>query len=140
MAIWKNKLSVSELETVLHRNMAAVLDIHAAEVGDDYLVATMPVSDKTTMPLGYLHGGASCVLAESIGSVASVLCIDPTTHRVAGIEINASHMRGPREGLVKAICRPLRLGRTLHVWEIDIHDENGKIVCRSRLTVAIIPL
>lgn len=121
-----------------NRNMGKLLDITVTEIGDDYIVATMPVDERTQQPFGLLHGGASCVLAESIGSMASVMCLNPAEYSAVGIEINASHLRGVREGLVTAVARPFRLGRRTHVWHIEITDEAGKLVCVSRLTMAII--
>jgi 1,4-dihydroxy-2-naphthoyl-CoA hydrolase len=115
------------------------LGIEFTEVGDGYLVARMPVDGRTHQPFGILHGGASVVLAESLGSTASwMLLDDPTKQQAVGLEINANHLRSVREGWVYGRCTPIHTGRTTHVWDVRITDEQGKLVCVSRLTVAII--
>lgn len=138
--IWFNKeLQLSDVQHVGPDTMATYLDMEWTEVGPDYLCMRMPVVSKTKQPYGLLHGGASCALAETIGSVASYLCIDPEKYLCVGMEINANHLKGVREGYVTATCRPLHLGRSSHVWDIRIHQEDGALVCVSRLTVAVIP-
>ncbi|HPG10804.1 MAG TPA: hotdog fold thioesterase [Chitinophagaceae bacterium] len=119
--------------------MGEYLGIEWTEIGNDFLKARMPVDEKTKQPYGLLHGGASCVLAETIGSVASALVVDHHKFYCVGLEINANHIRSARQGFVTGTVTPLHLGRTTHVWDIKIHDENEKLVCVSRLTVAIIP-
>jgi 1,4-dihydroxy-2-naphthoyl-CoA hydrolase len=115
------------------------MGIEFVVIGDDFLIARMPVTEKTMQPYGILHGGASCVLAETVGSVASSLCIqDVTKEKAVGIEINANHLRPAMDGYVYARCSPIQLGRKLHVWNIDITNEKGKPVCISRLTVMIV--
>ena len=115
------------------------LGIEFTEVGEGYLVARMPVDGRTHQPFGILHGGASVVLAESLGSTASwMLLEDPTQQRAVGLEINANHLRSVRDGWVYGRCTPIHTGRTTHVWDVRITDEGGKLVCVSRLTVAII--
>jgi 1,4-dihydroxy-2-naphthoyl-CoA hydrolase len=118
--------------------MAEHLDIVFKEIGHNYLKATMPVDNRTHQPYGLLHGGASAVLAETIGSVASSLCIDTEKQICVGIEINCNHIRGKREGFVTGTVTPLHIGATTHVWDIKIHDEKEKLICVSRLTVAIL--
>jgi 1,4-dihydroxy-2-naphthoyl-CoA hydrolase len=98
----------------------------------------MPVDHRTRQPYGLLHGGASVALAETLGSVASAFVVDRRQYNAVGLEINANHLRGVREGFVTGIARPLHLGKTTHVWDIRIYDEKEKLVCVSRLTVAII--
>ncbi|HCF63450.1 MAG TPA: esterase [Chitinophagaceae bacterium] len=138
--IWFNKeLQLSDVQHVGPDTMATYLDMEWTEVGPDYLCMRMPVVSKTKQPYGLLHGGASCALAETIGSVASYLCIDPDKYLCVGMEINANHLKGVREGYVTATCRPLHLGRSSHVWDIRIHQDDGALVCVSRLTVAVIP-
>jgi 1,4-dihydroxy-2-naphthoyl-CoA hydrolase len=138
--IWFNKeLQLSDVQQVGPDTMATYLEMEWTEVGPDYLCMRMPVVSKTKQPYGLLHGGASCALAETIGSVASYLCIDPDKYLCVGMEINANHLKGVREGYVTATCRPLHLGRSSHVWDIRIHQEDGALVCVSRLTVAVIP-
>ena len=140
MAIWFNKdLSLDHLRPLGKNTMAEYLDIEWSAVGDDFIKATMPVDHRTNQPYGLLHGGASCVLAETIGRVASAMVIDHEKFICVGLEINANHIRGIREGRVTGIARPLHLGSSTHVWDIKIYDEREKLVCVSRLTVAIIP-
>lgn len=114
------------------------LGMQFIEVGDDYLKATMPVDKRTHQPYGLLHGGASVALAETIGSVASALIINPEKMMCVGLEINANHLRGVSEGLVTGIATPLHLGGSTHVWDIKIYDNQERLVCVSRLTVALL--
>ncbi|MBY0348185.1 MAG: hotdog fold thioesterase [Hydrotalea flava] len=118
--------------------MGEVLGIEFTEVGSDYLKATMPVNQNTRQPYGLLHGGASAALAETLGSVASALIIDPDKQICVGIEINANHLKGVKEGFVTGICSPLHIGATTHVWDIRITNEKHQLICISRLTVAIL--
>lgn len=136
MSIWFRPYTLEEINSK-NRCMANHLAINFVEIGDDYLKATMPVDERTQQPYGLLHGGASCVLAETIGSVATVMCIDDSKQRAAGIEINASHLRGVSSGLVTGTARPIRIGRTTQVWDIRITDEQERLVCISRLTMAV---
>lgn len=109
------------------------------EVGDDYIIARMPVDHRTHQPFGLLHGGASVVLAETIGSLASYLTLpDPTKQQAVGLDINANHIRGVKSGWVYGKATPIHIGRSTHIWEIKITNEAGKLVCISRLTMAII--
>jgi 1,4-dihydroxy-2-naphthoyl-CoA hydrolase len=118
--------------------MVAHLGIEFTAIGEDYLEARMPVDHRTTQPLGLLHGGASVALAETLGSVAATCCIDPTTHFVVGLEINANHIRSVREGYVTGKTTPIHIGEKTHVWEIRISNEAGELVCISRITIAIL--
>jgi 1,4-dihydroxy-2-naphthoyl-CoA hydrolase len=141
MSIWFNKeLTIDQLNALNHQNMAEHVGIVWNGLGDDYLQATMPVDERTKQPYGLLHGGASCVLAETIGSVASAMVVNNTQFYCVGLEINANHVRSAREGLVTGIAKPLHLGRQTHVWDIKIYDSQEKLVCVSRLTVAVLPL
>ncbi len=115
------------------------LDILFTELGADYIRATMPVDARTRQPYGLLHGGASVLLAETLGSTAGMLSV-PEGKGVVGIEINANHLRGVRSGTVTGTARPLHVGRSTQVWDIRIEDEAGRLVCVSRLTVAVIDL
>ena len=115
------------------------LGIVFTEIGPDYLRGTMPVDARTRQPYGLLHGGASVLLAETLGSTAGGLCVDEG-QGVVGIEINANHLAGVREGLVTGTARPLHVGRSTQVWEIRIEDARGRLACISRLTLAVIPL
>jgi uncharacterized domain 1 len=119
--------------------MSEFLGIRWSAIGDDYLQAAMPVDHRTKQPYGLLHGGASCVLAETIGSVGSALVIDSEKFICVGIEINANHIRSAKQGYVTGIATPIHLGNFTHVWDIRITDDNKKLVCISRLTVAILP-
>ncbi len=115
------------------------LGIEFTEAGEGYLIARMPVDGRTHQPFGILHGGASVVLAESLGSVASWMVLDdPTRQRAVGLEINANHLRSVRTGWVYGRCTPLHTGRTTHVWDIRITDDQQRLVCVSRLTIAIL--
>ena len=118
--------------------MGEHLGIRFSELGENFIKATMPVNDKTKQPYGLLHGGASAALAETLGSAASALVIDLSKWICVGIEINANHIRAVKEGMVTATCTPLHIGATNHVWDIRITDEKNKLVCVSRLTVAIL--
>ncbi len=138
--IWFDKdLSIDKLNAFGPGTIAEHLGIEWVELGNDFLSARMPVDDRTRQPYGLLHGGASCVLAETIGSVASAMIVDHTKLVCVGLEINANHIRSAREGWVTGVCTPLHLGGTTHVWDIRIYDELKKMICISRLTVAVIP-
>jgi len=136
--IWHSlNVSLDQLNENGENTMAAFLGMEFTEIGPDYLRMMMPVNERTRQPYGLLHGGASVALAETVGSVASALIIDPAKQYVVGQEINANHIRGIKEGYVHAIARPLHLGGTSHVWDIKICDEHNKLICISRLTVAV---
>ena len=137
--IWFNKqLDIAQLNEFTPATMGHHLGMEWVEIGDDYLRLRMPVDERTKQPYGLLHGGASCALAETVGSVASHLVIDPAKFICVGLEINANHIRSAREGFVTAKAIPLHLGSSTHIWDIKIHDEQEKLICVSRLTVAIL--
>lgn len=139
MPIWfKKDLSLADFENLGKDTMGDHIGIRFSELGDNYLKATMPVDHRTKQPYGLLHGGASVALAETLGSVGSALVIDPEQCICVGQEINANHIRSARSGQVTGTATPIHLGATSHVWEIRIHDEQDKLVCISRLTVAIL--
>jgi 1,4-dihydroxy-2-naphthoyl-CoA hydrolase len=138
MSIWFKPYTLAELTT--HIGMAKHLGIEFTELGPDYLRGRMPVDDRTHQPHGILHGGASVALAETLGSYAAMLVTDPTKYRCLGQEINANHIRGVASGFVIGTARPIHLGRRSHVWEIRITDERDKLVCISRLTMAVLEL
>ena len=119
-------------------SMGDFLGIEWLEMGPDFIKARMPVDHRTKQPYGILHGGASCVLAETIGSIASAFVIDQTKYHCVGLEINANHIGMVREGFVTGIVKPIHLGRSTHVWDIQIHDDKEKLIFVSRLTVIII--
>jgi 1,4-dihydroxy-2-naphthoyl-CoA hydrolase len=138
-SIWKNKvLSLDVLNALSANTMAEILEMKFTEIGDNYLCMNMPVNHKTQQPYGLLHGGASAALAETVGSVASSLCIDTEKEICTGIEINCNHIKGKTSGIVTARAEPLHIGAKTHVWDIKIRDEKGKLICVSRLTVAIL--
>ncbi|MBL0123495.1 MAG: hotdog fold thioesterase [Betaproteobacteria bacterium] len=118
--------------------MLSRLGIEFTEIGNDYVTARMPVDHRTHQPYGLLHGGASVTLAETLGSTGAYLCVDPERFLVVGLEINANHVRGVREGWVTGTARPLHRGKTTQLWEIKIIDDAGKLVCVSRITMAIL--
>ena len=134
----KQFIGLDELNAHSKNTMAEFLDIKFIEIGNNFLKASMPVSPKTHQPHGLLHGGASAVLAETVGSVASWLSIDQEKQIVVGIEINCNHIRAKKSGIVTATAEPLHVGATTHVWDIKIKDEKDKLICISRLTVAVL--
>lgn len=139
MSIWfKKDIKLEDFSSWGKNTMAETLGMHFIEIGDNYLKLTMPVNENTKQPYGLLHGGASVALAETVGSVASALVVDHTKHYCVGLEINANHVRSAREGNVIGTCTPIHLGASTHVWDIKIHDEKDKLICVSRLTVAIL--
>jgi 1,4-dihydroxy-2-naphthoyl-CoA hydrolase len=139
MPIWFNKsLCLDDIKFVGAKTMGDYLGMEWVEVGDNYLKIRMPVDERTKQPYGLLHGGASVALAETVGSVASHFVVDADKFICVGLEINANHVRGVRGGFVMATCTPIHLGASTHVWDIKIHDEREKLVCVSRLTVAIL--
>lgn len=141
MSIWFKSFQLDEIQDRNHSTLVSHLDIVFTEIGENYLKATMPVSEKTQQYMGILHGGASCVLAETIGSVAANLVIDCSQYRAVGQEINASHLRPvPNNQSITGITSPIHLGKRSHVWEIKLYNQEGKINCISRLTMAIIDL
>ncbi len=137
--IWFNdQVSIPDLQAFNPDTMGKHLAMEWVEIGADFLKLKMPVDHRTHQPYGLLHGGASCALAETVGSVASHLVIDTEHYICVGLEINANHVRGVRDGFVTATATPLHIGSSTHVWDIKIHDEASKLVCVSRLTVAIL--
>ncbi len=137
--IWKQNVDLNVLNQFSPNTLVGHLDIQFSAFGDDFLQATMPVDERTRQPLGLLHGGASVSLAETIGSVASTMCLEDLSKFAAvGLEINANHLKSAKKGRVTGTCRPIRIGRSIHVWNIEIHDDENNLVCVSRLTMAII--
>ena len=140
MRIWYNKeLTIEDFKSFGKGTMAEYIGIEWIEAGEDFLKARMPVDHRTNQPYGLLHGGASCTLAETIGSVASAMVVDHSKFVCVGLEINANHVRSARQGFVTGVASALHLGANTHVWDIKIYDELEKLVCVSRLTVAVIP-
>jgi 1,4-dihydroxy-2-naphthoyl-CoA hydrolase len=137
MAIWRSTATPEQLNDRGESTLPGYLGIRITEIGEDFLRATMPVNAHTHQPFGVLHGGASVALAETVGSLAAMLCIDPG-RMALGQDINANHLRSVSSGLVTATARPFHLGRTSHVWHIEIRDEQERLVCVSRLTMAVV--
>lgn len=140
MSLWRQPPDLNSLNALQKNTISELLDIRFDAFDDTSLTASMVVDSRTHQPYGLLHGGASVVLAESLGSSASYLCIDPSRFYCVGLEVNANHLRGLRSGRVTAVARPLHVGRSTHVWDIRLHGEDGKLSCVSRLTVAVVPL
>jgi 1,4-dihydroxy-2-naphthoyl-CoA hydrolase len=139
MAIWfAENPKIDDANASQAGLLAPHLGIRFTEFGDDFLRATMPVEPHTRQPMGYLHGGASLVLAETVGSVAANFVVDRSKHRCMGQEINANHLRPVAEGLVTGTARPYHIGTRSQVWSIEIRDPRERLVCISRLTMAVI--
>jgi 1,4-dihydroxy-2-naphthoyl-CoA hydrolase len=138
MSIWKSARSLAELNSERDKTLLGPLGIEFTEIGDDFVRGTMPVDARTHQPYGLLHGGASVALAETLGSMGAAMCVDSREFLCVGQEINANHVRSARSGLVTGTARPVHIGGRTHVWIIDIVDAAGKLVCTSRLTVAVI--
>lgn len=136
-AIWHRRPTLAELNSVKN-TMVDHLGIEVIELGDDFIKARMPVDHRTHQPMGLLHGGASVALAETLGSTGAMFCVDLAKFNVVGLEINANHIRGVRDGWVIGTARPLHCGRTTQLWEIRITDAADKLVCISRLTMAVL--
>jgi 1,4-dihydroxy-2-naphthoyl-CoA hydrolase len=137
--IWSRDYTVEELNGRPKGHIGELIGIEFTEITEDSISARMPVNEKTHQPYGILHGGASVVLAESLGSVASNMIIDSNKYIGVGLEVNANHLRPVKSGFVTGICKPIHIGGKTHVWDIRLYDDRGKMNCVSRLTVAIIP-
>jgi 1,4-dihydroxy-2-naphthoyl-CoA hydrolase len=138
MAIWFDGFPLEQAQGLGHDTLIAHLGIELLEAGDDFLRARMPVAARTHQPAGVLHGGASVALAETLASWAATYCVDRSRHHCVGLEINANHVRPVREGYVYGVARPIHLGRSTQIWEIRITTEDGKLVCISRITMAVL--
>jgi len=138
MSIWRTPATVEQLQALSRATLVETLGIRVTEIGPDYVRATMPVISRTHQPMGVLHGGASVALAETVGSLASSMCVDPNLHICLGQDINANHLRPVSSGIVAATARPFHLGSRSHVWHIEIRDERDRLVCVSRLTMAVV--
>jgi len=136
MTIWKTQATVDQLTERSKDTLIEHLGIEYLEIGEDYLKARMPVDNRTKQPVGLLHGGASVALAETLGSIAAGLCIDTNKKGIVGLEINANHIRPVTGGWVTGVTKPIHVGNTTQIWEIRIYNEQEKLVCVSRLTVA----
>ena len=139
MSLWKQPTDLARLNGWSANTMMEALGIRITAVGDDWLAGSMPVDQRTHQPYGLLHGGASVALAETLGSTAAMLTLDPEKELAVGLDINANHVRGVRSGTVTGTAKALHIGRTTQVWEIRIENEEGALVCISRITMAVIP-
>lgn len=139
MSIWKKPVDMAAIARSDAGTLNESLGIRIVELGEDYLRASMPVDARTKQPFGLLHGGASVCLAETIGSFGAWMCVPPGGGHVVGLEINANHLRAMREGEVIGTGRPLHIGRSTQVWEIRITDAQDRLVCISRITLAVVP-
>lgn len=135
--IWRRQTTLDALNAMNEGTMMALLDIRYVALTDDALEATMPVDHRTHQPFGLLHGGASVVLAETLGSMAGYLCTEGD-QKVVGLEINANHIRSVRSGRVRGVCKAIHTGRRSQVWQIEIFDEEERLCCTSRLTTAVV--
>jgi len=140
--IWFSDITLEDVRKVEHHTILEHLDIRFEELGPDFLKGSMPVDHRTVQPLRILHGGASVVLSETLGSMASYMTVDHEKFQSVGLEVNANHLKRKNEGSgrVYGVARPVRMGKKIHVWSIEITDEDGDMVCISRLTMAIIPV
>ncbi len=136
--IWYANPTVESLDWMNANTLADSLHIRVTEIGDDYIKGTMPVDGRTKQPFGLLHGGASVALAETLGSIASWLIVNPELFIGVGIEINANHIKAVTEGIVTGICRPIHVKGRNHIWEIKIYNEAGDLTCISRFTCSIV--
>ena len=137
MSIWKKPVSVESLSALHVDTAVARLGIEFVEVGDDFISARVPVNAHTRQPMGLLHGGVSVVLAETLGSCGAV-CAAPPGYRAVGLDINANHLRAATQGWVTGTARPVHIGRTTQVWQIDMVNDEGQLTCVSRITMAVL--
>jgi 1,4-dihydroxy-2-naphthoyl-CoA hydrolase len=138
MAIWYKPCTLEEVQQRGKGTMVEYIGISISEVGNDFLKGTMPVDYRTVQPMGILHGGASVALAETLGSLAANLVVDNEKNYCVGLDINANHIRAARKGLVTGTAKPLHIGFSTQVWSIEIVDEDNRLVCISRLTMAVL--
>ena len=138
--IWKHSIDLKLLNETSKNSLSEHLGIEFIDFGEDYLIAKMPVDKRTVQPYGILHGGASVALAETLGSVAGLLSLkDPNSEMTVGVEINANHLKPALSGFVYGTVKPVRVGKTIQVWNIEIKNEQGQLTCVSRITLAVIP-
>lgn len=137
MTIWTEAITPETLNQRGKNTMADWLDIQFTIVGEDTLTATMPATERTKQPLGIVHGGANVVLAETIASTAANAAVDQSRYYCVGLEINANHIRSVREGLITGVTRPLHIGRSTHIWLIDLYNDAGQRTCTSRMTASV---
>ncbi|WP_411389460.1 hotdog fold thioesterase [Pseudomonas sp. MPB23] len=140
MSLWRTQPNIEHLNASQKNTIGELLDIRFESFDDESLTASMVVDHRTHQPFGLLHGGASVVLAESVGSMAAYLCVDTSKFYCVGLEVNANHLRGVRSGRVTAVAKAIHIGRTTQVWDIRLSNDDGKASCVSRLTMAVVPL
>lgn len=133
------QIPIEKINSMSKNTMLETLDIRITKVGEDFIIGTMPVDHRTVQPARLLHGGASAVLIESLGSLGSSLIVDLNENNIVGIEINANHIRGVKDGIVSGKAKIVHCGRKTHVWQVDITNEENKLVCTGRLTVMVTP-
>lgn len=138
MSIWHKPVSVKELQCLIENTLAETIGIELTEITEDSLKCRMEVNNKTKQSMGILHGGASAALAETLGSIASNMIVDKEKYFCVGLDINASHLRPVKSGYIYAEAKPIHLGKKTHVWRIEILNDEGKLVCTSRLTMAVL--
>jgi 1,4-dihydroxy-2-naphthoyl-CoA hydrolase len=138
MQVWTTPIALEALKDRATNTLVDHIGIEYVDIGDDFIKARMPVDNRTVQPARILHGGASVVLAETLGSVAANHCIDPARKMAVGLEINANHMRSVREGYVTGTVKPLHIGKSTQIWQIDIRDDQDRLVCISRITMAVL--
>lgn len=138
MGIFRKDVTIDQLNSFSQNTLSALIGIQFTQIGEDFLEATMPVDARTHQPMGLLHGGASVVLAETLGSVAAMLCVDDTKQYCVGLEINANHLKGVKSGMVTGVTKSIHIGKKTQVWEIRIANEQKDLVCVSRITMAVI--
>lgn len=136
--IWNRVVQIEELNRMLEGTLASALGMKLAGLGADYMEGTMPVDQRTVQPFGILHGGASVALAETLGSMAAYLVIDPEQYAAVGLDINANHIRTVSSGIVRGRVTPIHIGRRTHVWQTHVRDAQERLVSIARLTIAII--
>ena len=138
MSIWKSPITIESISTIREQTMVEHLGIKFTEIGEDCLKGKMPVDHRTIQPFGIMHGGASCVLAETLGSVAACHCVDIEKQVCVGLSLNINHIRMAKDGWVYGTARPVHLGGKTQIWDIAIEDEEGKLVSSTRLTLAVL--
>lgn len=138
MRIWHQNFTLDQINSRGKNTMVEFLAIEFTEIGDDYLTARMPVTEKTRQPIGIMHGGASCVLAETVGSTAANCSVDISKQYCVGLDINTNHIRSIRQGFVIGKAKPFHLGKSTQVWGIEIRDESDKLISVTRLTMAVL--
>ena len=140
MSIWFRPYTLNDIQWMMKGNMCEAIGIEITEIGQDYVRGRMPVDHRTVQPMKILHGGASVALAETLGSVASNLIVDNGKYACVGLDINANHLRPASSGFVYAEAKAIHIGKKTHVWSIEIKNEEGKMVCISRLTMAVVQM